>query len=150
MSAAQSGQAAGVRWRAQVTADRITLAEHEGWVAHVSAGALVGFGGIVRDHDGGRAVRRLAYSAHPSAGDLVAMLAERIAGQSPGVRALAVSHRVGELEIGDEALVCAVAADHRGQAFDVCRELVEAVKAELPVWKLQVFGDGSEEWVGCA
>lgn len=150
MSAAQSGQSGVVLWRAQVTTDPITLAEHEGWVSHESAGAVVGFGGIVRDHDGGRSVRRLTYSAHPSAGALVAALAERIAGACTGVRALAVSHRVGELEIGDEALVCAVAADHRGQAFDVCRELVEAVKAELPVWKLQVFGDGSEEWVGCA
>lgn len=137
-------------WRGQVTADPITLAEHEAWVSHTSAGAVVGFCGVVRDHDGGRTVRRLSYSAHPSAGDVVARLVERIAAESSGVRAVAVSHRVGDLAIGDEALVCAVAADHRGQAFDVCRELVEAVKAELPVWKLQEFGDGTEEWVGCA
>ena len=138
------------RWRGQVTADPITLAEHERWVAHEAAGAVIGFCGVVRDHDGGRAVRRLSYSAHPSAGDVVAKIAERIATASTGVRAIAVSHRVGDLEIGDEALVCAVAADHRGQAFDVCRELVEAVKSELPVWKLQEFGDGTQEWVGCA
>lgn len=139
-----------VLWRGQVTADAITLAEHEAWVGHESAGAIVGFCGVVRDHDGGRDVRRLSYSAHPSAGDVVARIAERIAAGADGVRALAVSHRVGDLAIGDEALVCAVAADHRGQAFDVCRALVEAVKAELPVWKLQVFADGDEEWVGCA
>ncbi|WP_038169971.1 molybdenum cofactor biosynthesis protein MoaE [Tomitella biformata] len=139
-----------ILWRGQVTADAITLAEHEAWVSHESAGAVVGFCGVVRDHDGGRAVRRLSYSAHPSAGEVVVAIAERIATATTGVRALAVSHRVGDLEIGDEALVCAVAADHRGQAFDVCRELVEAVKLELPVWKLQVFGDGTEEWVSCA
>ena len=109
----------------------------------------MGFAGVVRDHDGGRAVRRLSYSAHPSADAIVAGIAERIAAAATGVRAIAVSHRVGDLEIGDEALVCAVAADHRGRAFDVCRELVEAVKAEVPVWKLQDFGDGTQEWVGC-
>lgn len=137
-------------WRAQVTEDAISLAEHEAWVSHDAAGAVVGFAGIVRDHDGGKSVSALSYSAHPSAGDVVTAIAERIAGQSSGVRAIAISHRVGDLAIGDAALVCAVAADHRGPAFDVCRELVEAVKAELPVWKLQVFGDGTEEWVGCA
>ncbi len=142
--------AGGVLWRGQVTEDPISLAEHEDWVAHESAGAVVGFAGVVRDHDGGRAVRRLSYSAHPSAEDIVSALAARIARESSGVRAIAVSHRVGDLEIGDEALVCAVAADHRGPAFDVCRALVEAVKAELPVWKLQEFGDGTQEWVGCA
>lgn len=142
--------AAGARWRAQITEDAITLSEHEGWAAQAAAGAVVGFCGIVRDHDGGRSVRRLSYSAHPSAVDVVAAIAERIADEADGVRAIAISHRVGDLAIGDEALVCAVAADHRGPAFDVCRALVEAVKAELPVWKLQVFADGAEEWVGCA
>jgi molybdopterin synthase catalytic subunit len=110
----------------------------------------VGFSGVVRDHDGGRTVTRLEYSAHPTAQQTLAEVAAEIAADSPGVRAIAVSHRVGVLNIGDAALVAAVAADHRGAAFDTCQRLVDAVKARLPVWKHQFFGDGSEEWVGSA
>jgi molybdopterin synthase catalytic subunit len=81
---------------------------------------------------------------------VVADIAAEIAGRARGVRAIAVSHRVGRLEIGDVALACAVAADHRREAFETCAELVEEVKRLLPVWKHQVFTDGSDEWVGSA
>jgi molybdopterin synthase catalytic subunit len=54
------------------------------------------------------------------------------------------------LEIGDSALVAAVAADHRGAAFETCELLVDTVKARLPVWKHQFFADGADEWVGSA
>lgn len=64
-----------------------------------------------------------------------------------GVRAVAVSHRLGTLEIGDVALACAVAADHRAEAFATCSDLVDEVKARLPVWKHQWFDDGTDEWV---
>ena len=57
---------------------------------------------------------------------------------------------IGTLHIGDAALVAAVAADHRQAAFETCALLVDTVKARLPVWKHQFFGDGSEEWVGSA
>jgi molybdopterin synthase catalytic subunit len=136
--------------RAQLTEEAIALPEHEALVAHEAAGAVVGFSGVVRDHDGGRTVTRLEYSAHPTAQQTLAEVAAEIAADSPGVRAIAVSHRVGVLNIGDAALVAAVAADHRGAAFDTCQRLVDAVKARLPVWKHQFFGDGSEEWVGSA
>jgi molybdopterin synthase catalytic subunit len=136
--------------RAQLTEEAIGLPEHEALVAHEAAGAVVGFSGVVRDHDGGRTVTRLEYSAHPTAQQTLAEVAAEIAADSPGVRAIAVSHRVGVLNIGDAALVAAVAADHRGAAFDTCQRLVDAVKARLPVWKHQFFGDGSEEWVGSA
>ncbi len=136
--------------RAEVTAEPIRLDEHERAVDDRSAGAIVGFCGQVRDHDQGRAVTRLNYSAHPTAGKVVAEIAARIAAEESGIRALAVSHRVGDLEIGDAALVCAVAADHRAEAFAVCARIVEEVKHALPVWKLQVFDDGTEEWVNCA
>ena len=65
-----------------------------------------------------------------------------------GVRAIAVSHRIGTLQIGDAALVAAVAADHRARRSRPARGLVDTVKARLPVWKHQFFADGSEEWVG--
>jgi molybdopterin synthase catalytic subunit len=79
----------------------------------------------------------------------VAEVAKEIASRYSGVRALAVSHRVGPLAIGDVALACAVAAEHRKEAFAVCSELVDEVKRRLPVWKRQVFADGTDEWVNC-
>jgi molybdopterin synthase catalytic subunit len=135
--------------RAALTGDPIELTEHEELVTHRSAGAVVGFCGVVRDHDGGKGVLRLEYSAHPSAAAVLAEVAAEIA-EAAGVRAIAVSHRVGVLEIGDAALVAAVAADHRGAAFETCARLVDSVKDRLPVWKHQFFGDGSEEWVNSA
>lgn len=136
--------------RAALTEEPIELADHEALVAHQAAGAVVGFAGVVRDHDGGRVVKRLEYSAHPSAQQTLADVAAEISAECRGVRAIAVSHRVGTLQIGDAALVAAVAADHRGAAFDTCARLVDSVKARLPVWKHQFFGDGSDEWVGSA
>lgn len=136
--------------RAEVSEHSIELTEHEALVAHEAAGAVVGFAGVVRDHDGGRGVIRLEYSAHPTAQQTLADVAAEIAATSHGVRAIAVSHRIGVLDIGDAALVAAVAADHRGAAFETCQRLVDTVKERLPVWKHQFFSDGSEEWVGSA
>jgi molybdopterin synthase catalytic subunit len=136
--------------RAELSERTIELAQHEALVAHQSAGAVVGFAGVVRDHDGGRTVMRLEYSAHPCAQQTLAEVAAEIAADCHGVRAIAVSHRIGTLQIGDAALVAAVAADHRGAAFETCERLVDAVKARLPVWKHQFFADGTDEWVGSA
>jgi molybdopterin synthase catalytic subunit len=135
---------------AALSEEVISLTEHEALVLHRAAGAVVGFVGMVRDHDGGRSVTRLEYSAHPSAADVLAEVAAEVARDSHGVRAIAVSHRVGVLDVGDAALVAAVAADHRGAAFETCAVLVDTVKARLPVWKHQLFADGSDEWVGSA
>ncbi|MDF2822883.1 MAG: molybdopterin synthase subunit MoaE [Mycobacterium sp.] len=136
--------------RAALTELPISLTEHEDLVAHEAAGAVVGFSGVVRDHDGGRGVLRLEYSAHPLAEQTMADVLAEIAAQAVGVRAIAASHRVGPLAIGDAALVAAVAADHRKAAFDTCALLVDLVKDRLPVWKHQFFGDGTDEWVNSA
>lgn len=136
--------------RATLTDQLIDTTEHENLVAHESAGAVVTFAGVVRDHDGGRGVTRLEYSSHPTAEQTLADVAAEIAAESHGVRAIAVSHRVGTLRIGDAALVAAVAADHRGAAFETCARLVDRVKERLPVWKHQFFTDGSDEWVNSA
>jgi molybdopterin synthase catalytic subunit len=136
--------------RAALTDQPLSLAEHEDLVSHQSAGAIVGFDGMVRDHDGGRGVTRLEYSAHPSAAQVLADTVAEVAEQSSGVRAVAASHRIGVLQIGDAALVVAVAADHRRAAFATCAQLVDTIKARLPVWKHQFFDDGTEEWVGSA
>ncbi|WP_309107173.1 molybdenum cofactor biosynthesis protein MoaE [Arthrobacter sp.] len=118
-----------------------------------TAGAVVSFSGVVRNHDGGKAVERLSYSAHPTAHqvmtDVVAQLVAEYSAdaEGPAVRIWA-AHRVGTLEIGDPALVCAVSAAHRGQAFAVCSELVDRIKEQVPIWKEQFFSDGTVEWVG--
>lgn len=133
--------------RAAVGTEPLDVAEHAALVDHAAAGAVVTFAGVVRNHDGGRAVRGLEYSAHPSAAAVAAEVAADVAARAAGVHAIAVSHRVGLLAIGDVALACAVAADHRRQAFETCLELVEEVKRLLPVWKHQSFADGTDEWV---
>ena len=136
--------------RAAMTEQPIDLTEHEQLVRHRSAGAIVGFVGMIRDHDEGRRVVRLEYSAHPSAAQVMAEVVAEVATESSGVRAVAASHRIGALHIGDAALVAAVAADHRQAAFTTCAQLVDTIKARLPVWKHQFFDDGTEEWVGSA
>lgn len=136
--------------RAALTDGVLSLSEHEELVANEAAGAVVGFSGVVRNHDGGRGVVRLEYSAHPLAQETLFEVLAEVAGSSTGVRALAASHRVGTLHIGDAALVAAVAADHRGAAFETCARLVDSIKDRLPVWKHQFFADGSDEWVNSA
>lgn len=136
--------------RAALTDRSIDSTEHEALVSTDAAGAVVVFAGVVRDHDGGRTVTRLDYSAHPSAEETLADVVAEIAADCTGVRAIAVSHRVGTLHIGDAALVAAVAADHRRAAFETCARLVDSVKERLPVWKHQFFADGTDEWVNSA
>ena len=143
-------QTAPLVLRAEVTERVILLAEHESLVGHQAAGAIVGFVGMIRDHDHGRQVVRLEYSAHPSAGEVMADVLAEVAGTAEGVRGLAASHRIGTLHVGDAALVAAVAADHRRAAFATCAQLVDAIKTRLPVWKHQFFVDGTDEWVGSA
>jgi len=132
--------------RAAVTEKPLIVEEHAKLVDDRGAGAVVTFTGVVRDHDGGKSVNSLYYEGHPTASEvLLTVVSELIA--SRGLRAVAVSHRVGALKIGDIALVCAVSADHRAEAFNVCAELIDEIKARLPIWKNQHFTDGTEEWV---
>jgi molybdopterin synthase catalytic subunit len=96
---------------------------------------------------GGRAVRSLTYSAHPAAGDQLVAVAETV-GRAHGVRAVAATHRVGDLAVGDLAVVVAVASEHRQEALAGCRELIDTLKSTVPIWKHQRFTDDTEEWVG--
>jgi molybdopterin synthase catalytic subunit len=125
----------------------IDVAEVLAAVADPGAGGVVSFTGLVREQDGGRAVTELEYVAHPLAESALARVAERIAADLP-VRALAAVHRTGLLAVGDVAVVVAASAAHRGEAFDAARRLIDDLKAEVPVWKRQVFADGAQEWVG--
>ena len=112
-----------------------------------ASGGLVLFVGRVRDHDHGQGVTGLSYSAHPSALDRLQDVCERIA-DAHDVTAVAAVHRVGDLEIGDLAVVVATTAGHRGSSFEASRALIDTLKAEVPIWKHQRFADGSDEWVG--
>jgi molybdopterin synthase catalytic subunit len=135
-------------------------------VNDAAVGGIVLFVGTVRDHDKpaqadpadvdpadqgdpapGRPVTSLDYTAHPLAEQRLAEVAARAA-EVPGVRAVAVEHRVGHLEVGDLAVVIAVGAEHRAEAFAACRRLIDELKAGVPIWKEQTFTDGVSEWVG--
>ncbi|QIS21870.1 molybdenum cofactor biosynthesis protein MoaE [Nocardia terpenica] len=109
-------------------------------------GAVVVFTGKVRDHDGGQAVSALEYSAHPQAERFLHRVCAEVAAAS-GLPVAAV-HRVGPLVVGDLAIVVAVAAPHRAEAFGTCADLVDRIKHEVPIWKRQRFVDGMSEWVG--
>jgi molybdopterin synthase catalytic subunit len=132
----------------EVSAEPLSVDAHQAAVSGAASGAVVLFSGVVRDHDHGRAVVALEYVGHPTAADVLQACREEILAD-PLVHAVAVSHRVGDLRIGDAALVAAVAAAHRAEAFAACERLVEIVKQRLPIWKRQVFPDGTDEWVNC-
>jgi len=130
-----------------VRESELSLDEVRAAVADPAAGGIALFAGAVRDSDHDRAVRGLSYSAHPSAVDELRRVAEVIAEKYP-VIGIAAVHRVGDLAIGDLAVVLAVSCPHRAEAFDACRDLIDILKASVPIWKHQRFGDGTAEWVG--
>lgn len=116
-------------------------------VSHQAAGGVASFIGVVRERDHGHDVSALDYSSHPSAADVLRRVAEEVAARHEVIHCAAV-HRTGHLEIGDLAVVVAVSARHRGAAFDACRDLIDTLKATVPIWKHQLFADGTDEWVG--
>lgn len=134
------------RYLALITAEPIDRTAAEAFVSTPADGALVVFEGVVRDHDHGASVHALDYEAHPDAQRFLAEVCAEIAEES-GLR-VAAFHRVGALSIGDVALVAAVAAPHRAEAFAVCARLVDLVKERTPIWKRQHLAEGTTEWVG--
>jgi molybdopterin synthase catalytic subunit len=110
-------------------------------------GGVTLFVGKVRDHDAGKGVSGLDYSAHPLALEKLREVCDRVAA-GHDVNGVAAVHRTGRLGIGDLAVVVATSAAHRGQAFAASRDLIDTLKSEVPIWKHQVFADGTEEWVG--
>jgi molybdopterin synthase catalytic subunit len=116
-------------------------------VKSASSGGIAVFLGTVRDHNEGQAVTLLEYEAYAAMAEkeLVA-IADEIEREIPGSR-LAVLHRIGRLEVGDLAVVCAAAAAHRDEAFRACRELIERIKSRVPIWKREHGPEGTH-WVG--
>lgn len=129
-----------------VTAESLNGVSFE--LAHPAGGAVLEFRGVVRDHDGGQGVRSIDYEAHESASEVLQRIVAEAASRE-GVHLAHAVHRVGHLVIGDVALLAAVSASHRGQAFDALAWMIEEIKRSLPVWKNQHFADGHSEWTGC-
>ncbi|UOE44268.1 molybdenum cofactor biosynthesis protein MoaE [Agromyces larvae] len=141
---------------ARVTHDVLDVGAHLAAVRSPRTGAVALFVGQVRDHDpavDGRVVG-LDYTAHPDAESMLRGILAPFAeagtdpDSDPDPIEIAVSHRIGSLDVGDDALVVAVASAHRAEAFAACREIVERIKADLPVWKRQWQHDGASAWVG--
>jgi len=131
-----------------VRESELSVDEVRAAVADPAAGGIALFAGAVRDTDQDRGVTGLSYSAHPSAEAELRRVAEVVAEKYP-VIGIAAVHRVGDLAIGDLAVVLAVSCPHRAEAFDACRDLIDILKASVPIWKHQRFDDGTTEWVGC-
>lgn len=134
---------------AKVTETPINTEAVKALVSDSTTGAVVLFSGDVRDHDHGRAVISLTYEGHPSAQEVLAAVVNEFAAQSQ-ITAIAAVHRIGDIPIGEAALVVAVGSSHRGDAFAAAGALVDVIKEKLPVWKHQFFADGADEWVNCA
>jgi molybdopterin synthase catalytic subunit len=112
-----------------------------------SAGGIALFAGVVRNEDEGRAVTDLGYSAHPSVEVSLREVVDKAIDQYP-IHAISAVHRIGDLKIGDIAVVVAVACPKRAEAFDACRQVIDQIKDTVPIWKHQRFADGGAEWVG--
>jgi molybdopterin synthase catalytic subunit len=133
---------------AEISAQPLDLAAHLAAVEDPAVGAMTTFVGRVRDHDPDAAapVVALEYTAHPDAETVLRRIALEAVGA--GAASVAVSHRIGRLEVGDLAVVIAVASPHRAEAFEVCRTVIEVIKTDLPVWKRQLESDGTSSWKG--
>ncbi len=118
-------------------------------VADDASGAYVAFEGWVRNHNEGQQVLRLEYEAYESLG---VREGERIISEAEekfGVSTVHCVHRVGQLEIGDIAVIVGVSTPHRGEAFDICRYVIDEVKHRVPIWKKEFYVSGDSGWVNC-
>lgn len=131
---------------ARVTEQPLDAAQVQAAAASETTGAVVGFSGLIRNHDAGRSVTELDYTAHPTASRVLQRVCEEVAQEFAGVR-LVAEHRIGRLGVGDSAMEVAVAASHRKIAFQACDALVDRIKERVPIWKQQHLQDGTHEWV---
>jgi len=134
---------------ARLTEHPLDLASLLASVGAADRGGIASFVGLVRDHHAGREVKRLEYSAYaPMAEAECAAIVTEAETKWP-VR-VALSHRIGTLEVGEAAVAVAVAAPHRGEAFEACRYVIEELKRRVPIWKREWYADGSSDWVNPA
>ena len=134
---------------AELREEPLSVDEVYAAITDPAAGGIAVFAGAVRDHDHGKSVTELSYSAHPSAADQLREVVEKVAARFD-VHAIAAVHRIGDLAIGDLAVVVGVSSAHRDTAFEACRVLIDDLKATVPIWKHQRFASGDSEWVSSA
>lgn len=132
-----------------ITDSVIDVVDLQNRVRDDACGAVAQFIGVVRNHDHGREVRELEYQVHPDAVHAMRDILDSIVAMHPETH-IAAAHRFGNLRVGEVAFAAVAASAHRDAAFAALRDIVERVKAELPVWKRQEFADGSHEWVNFA
>jgi molybdopterin converting factor subunit 1 len=131
-----------------IVRDRIEVAALEREVGDPAAGAIVSFAGTTRRDNAGRKVTRLEYEAYePMALSEMRKLAHEAGQRWPIVR-IAITHRIGAVEIGETSVAIAVSAAHRGAAFEACRFAIDRLKETVPIWKKEYF-EGGEIWIGC-
>ena len=133
--------------KARIRTEPLSLDELVAEVSHAGAGGVATFLGVVRDHNDGRPVTLLEYEAYGTMAEAeLTKILDEITNEIEGVR-VAATHRVGALRVGDAAVVCAASAPHRGEAFRACRELIDRIKARVPIWKRE-WGPHGAAWVG--
>ncbi len=111
-------------------------------------GAVVLFAGTVRrDGDGPRAIVRLVYDAYQPMALSEMESIEARAREHFEVSEIAIVHRVGPVELGEASVAIAVAAPHRAPALDACRFVIDELKSSVPIWKQNVFADGTTSWL---
>lgn len=136
--------------RTLLTQDPLDVAAAHRDVEHREAGGIGVFSGLVRNHHDGDPVDHLEYEAwEDRAAEALEQVARDVAAAHPAVRAVHVSHRLGRLEVGDVSVVCAASAPHRGQALAAASDLIDEVKARVPIWKRETLADGTVRWPGC-
>lgn len=119
-------------------------------VEHPQAGGVGVFSGLVRNHHDGDPVDHLEYEAwEERAAAMLEQVAHDVASAHPTVRAVHVSHRLGRLEVGEISVLCAASAPHRDQALAAAADLIDEVKARVPIWKRETLADGTVRWPGC-
>ena len=136
--------------RTLLTTDVLDVAGAHRDVEHPEAGGIGVFSGLVRNHHDGDAVDHLEYEAwEDRAREMLDVVARDVAATHPAVRAVHVSHRLGRLEVGEVSVLCAASAPHRDQALAAASDLIDQVKARVPIWKRETLADGTVRWPGC-
>lgn len=136
--------------RTLLTTDVLDVAGAHRDVEHPEAGGIGVFSGLVRNHHDGDAVDHLEYEAwEDRAAEMLDAVARDVASAHPAVRAVHVSHRLGRLEVGEVSVLCAASAPHRDQALAAASDLIDEVKARVPIWKRETLVDGTVRWPGC-
>ena len=130
-----------------IRTEKLDLGELVAAVEHDGAGAITTFIGNVRNRNDGMDVSLLEYQAYESMAEKeLAAIAAEVEAEADGIQ-VACIHRIGELQVGDAAIICAASAPHRGEAFHACRQLIDRIKARVPIFKRE-HGPNGPHWIG--